>query len=394
MPVYTVSQITTYLKDTLERDRLLADLYVNGEVSNLARSAMGHCYFTVKDATAQLRCVMFRPGAAADALQHGALVIVHGKVSLYPARGDVQIIADLVMPQGTGLLHLEFQRLKAKLEAEGLFDPSRKRPLPAFPQRIGVVTSEQGAVWHDIQTVVARRYPLAELVLQPTRVQGDGAAPEIVLALQHINAQRGIDVIIVARGGGSLEELWPFNEEVVARAIYASRAPVVSAIGHETDVTIADLVADQRAPTPSVAAEMVTPSVRELRAQVSDARRQLGAATSQAIADRRRDVREMTAHLNALLPDLNTRRLRLDDATRSLAGYVKAYLRVLRQEVDGAGQRLTALSPYAVLERGYAIAQRQQDGAVVSSVRQVSPGDAIRIRVKDGSFDGTVDYRA
>ncbi|MEE8442177.1 MAG: exodeoxyribonuclease VII large subunit, partial [Dehalococcoidia bacterium] len=246
MSVYTVTQVTTYLKDSLDRDAFLADLWVSGEISNLSRSSAGNLYFTVKDAESQMRCVMFRSGRGGDMLTDGAAAIVHGRVSLYPVRGEVQIYVDLVQPEGTGALHLEFERLKARLEEEGLFDPTRKRPLPAFPKKVGVATSPTGAVFHDICNVIERRFPLAEVVLSPTLVQGELAAPNIIAALQALNELGDIDVIIVARGGGSIEELWPFNEENVARAIYGSHVPVISGVGHETDTTISDLVADLR----------------------------------------------------------------------------------------------------------------------------------------------------
>ena len=258
MQLFTVTEIAQYLKQSLDRDSQLQDLWVSGEVSNLVRSAAGHAYFTLKDAGAQIRCALFRGGRGAELLTDGGAVNAHGRVSFYENRGQLQLYVDMVQPSGLGALALELERLKTQLDEEGLFDPSRKRPLPLFPKRIGVVTSEQGAVLHDIRNVVERRYPLAELVVCASAVQGDQAVSEVIDALRTLNAEGDIDVIIVARGGGSLEELSAFNSEQVARAIHASHAPVVSAVGHETDVTIADLVADVRAPTPSAAAELAT----------------------------------------------------------------------------------------------------------------------------------------
>ena len=283
MEVYTVSSITTYLRELLETDPHLADIWVSGEVSNLTRSTAGHLYFTLKDSDSQLRCVFFRGATLqrdlASMVESGAQVVAHGRISLYEVRGDLQFYVDFVQPEGVGVLAMEFERLKARLEQEGLFEQSRKRPLPQFPQRIGVVTSPTGAVFHDICSILARRWPLAEIVLAPSAVQGPEAVRGIVAGIAALNDEPDMDVIIVARGGGSLEELWAFNEEAVARAIYASHAPVVSAVGHETDYTIADYVADVRAPTPSTAAELVAPDRRAIattivgrRAALSDRR--------------------------------------------------------------------------------------------------------------------------
>ena len=250
MAVRTVSQVTAHLKQALENDPMLSDLLVEAEVSNLRVSGAGHSYFTLKDDESVLNCVMFRGRPGAGLLQNGNAVLAHGHITFYEPRGTTEFMVDLAMAAGVGELALKLEQLRQRLEAEGLFDRSRKRLLPRFPKAIGVVTSPSGAVFHDIQNVVRQRYPLAELLLAPSSVQGDMAAGEIANALGKLNDDGRSDVIIVARGGGSLEDLWPFNEESVARAIYASRIPVVSAVGHETDHTIADDVADLRAPTP------------------------------------------------------------------------------------------------------------------------------------------------
>ena len=319
MAVYTVTQITTYLKDSLDRDAFLADLWVSGEVSNLSRPSSGNLYFTLKDAQAQMRCVMFRSGHGGDLITSGDAVIVHGRLSLYPARGEVQVYVDLVQPEGTGVLHLELERLKARLEDEGLFEPTRKRPLPPFPRKVGVVTSPTGAVLQDICTVVGRRYPLAEVVLSPTPVQGDLAAPEIVEALRALNDLGDIDVIIVARGGGSLEELWPFNEEVVARAIYGSRVPVISGVGHETDTTIADLVADRRAPTPSAAAEIAVPDATLLQQQVVALQRDAISSMKGLVFQRQHELVAWTQRLRSRGPQVDAWQQRVDELTQALA---------------------------------------------------------------------------
>src|SRR5438445_6355020 len=265
----TVSALARYLKDLLESNLTLTNLWVEGEISNLTRSQRGHVYFTLKDANAAIQCVMFQRQYRGSPLEGGAQVLAHGNVSFYEQRGNVQLIVDFVQPAGVGARQAEFESLKEKLAADGLFDQARKRPLPAFPARIGVVTSSTGAVFHDICQVLTRRWPLAEIVLAPTPVQGAQAAINIADAIRLLNAQPRIDVIIVARGGGSMEELWAFNEEIVARAVFASAVPVVSAVGHETDYTIADLVVDVRAPTPSAAAELVAPDHLQVAAHLA-----------------------------------------------------------------------------------------------------------------------------
>jgi len=388
MPIYTVTQVSRYLKESLERDQLLKDLWLSGEISNLSQSIAGHYYFTIKDAQSQLRCVFFRPAPGAELLANGAAVLAHGRISLYETRGEIQLYVDLVQPEGMGELELEFQRLKAKLEAEGLFDPSRKRPLPAFPERIAVVTSPSGAVFHDIANVVGRRYPLAELVLAPTPVQGDGAANGIALALQALNVMADIDVVILARGGGSLEELWPFNEEQVARAIYGSKHPVISAVGHETDVTIADLVADKRAPTPSAAAEMVVPDQKELLSNINQWRKALDSELRERIGSQRQETRHLMSRLQALVPDIARQRQRVDDLTRSAIGLLRARLSLTREQLDGRFLLLASLNPRATLKRGYAVVQK--DGHAVTRTSQVGSGDALRIHVIDGEIAAKV----
>ena len=390
MAVYTVSQVAEYLRDSLESDHFLADLWVNGEVSNLSRSAAGHLYFTIKDSESQLRCVMFRPTREADRLRDGTSVIVHGRISIYPVRGELQMYVDLVQPAGTGELHLRLERLKARLEEEGLFEPTRKRNLPPFPSKIGVVTSPSSAVLHDIATVVQRRYPLVELVVSPTSVQGEQAALDIADALNKLNRLQEIDVIIVARGGGSLEELWAFNEEPVARAIYASRAPVVSAVGHETDVTIADLVADLRAPTPSAAAEMVVPDMASLLGQVKEWQRDILAIARRLSSEKRRGLDSLVQRLNSRGPQVEDKQQRLDELTQSLSRSLWVTLNLSRERFQGLEQQLHALNPNSVLERGYAIVQRSDQGALVKSVGQVEKDDELKVRVSDGSFNARV----
>ena len=389
MAVYTVSQVTAYIRELLEADPLLTDLYVLGEVSNLRVSATGHSYFTLKDGQAVLNCVMFKGQTGANLLANGTSVSTHGHLSFYEPRGSADFVVDLAMPEGVGELALELERLKMRLGAEGLFEESRKRPLPEFPQVIGVVTSPSGAVFHDIQNVIQRRYPLVELLLAPSQVQGDRAAPNLVAAIEGLNRDGRSDLIIVARGGGSLEELWPFNEETVARAIYASRIPVVSAVGHETDVTIADLVADLRAPTPSAAAELVVPDRNVLRQDLAQFALRCHRAISLEMQGMAGEVSALAQRLSGGLPDWETWRRRIDDLGRVVNDSLAKRLQLTQIEVGGLQQRLAALNPAAILRRGFSVVQLGQDGQVVTSAKQVQGGDALTITVSDGSIPAT-----
>ena len=403
MPVFTVSQVTQYLKESLEQDPLLADLWISGETSNLRAYASGHSYFTLKDSQSRLRSVVFKGGRGSELLLEGSLVVAHGRVSFYNARGEVQLVADLVMPEGTGPISLELEKLKLRLEEEGLFDVSRKRPLPSFPGVIGLVTSSSGAALHDVRNIIGRRYPLAEVLFAPTLVQGDGAALNIVSALQGLNQDGRADVIVVARGGGSLEELSPFNEEAVARAIYASRIPVVSAVGHETDYTIADYVADVRAPTPSAAAELVAPDGAALMRQVQDHTRSILHAMSYHISSRRNEVDVLSRQLGSRAPDIDTLRRRVDDLADMSRKALSNLLSLWRERATGLDMRLQTLNPGAILYRGYAIVQKRatvpagSDGhgvqalSVVSRKEQVSDGDELKVTVSDGSFPASVE---
>ena len=390
MPVYSVSQVARYLKDSLERDSLLRDLWISGEVSNLSVSGAGHVYFTIKDEAGALRCAMFRPAKGSDLLSNGAAVLAHGRVSFYEVRGDIQYYVDIVQPEGVGELHLLLEQLKLKLEKEGLFEPSRKRPLPTFPKRIGLVTSPTGAVFHDIQNVLKRRYPLVELALAPTKVQGDGAAEGIIEALDVLNDDKGIDVIILARGGGSMEELQPFNEESVAYAIYGSRVPVISGVGHETDVTIADLVADHRAPTPSAAAELAVPDRLQLAAQVLASEQSLVDGMSRRLTQLTDDMGRLYSRLENRAPDVTLFRLRIDDMLRDSSAYIDRYLSLKRERLQSLDLRLASLSPGGVLSRGYAIVQKEDSQEVVRRVGQVKEGEAVQVTISDGGFGAEV----
>ena len=390
MPIFTVSQVTQYLRESLEGDPILADLWVSGEVSNLHPSQAGHNYFTLKDSHGRLRSVVFKSGRGAGLLIEGSLVTAHGRVSFYEARGDIQLIADLVMPEGTGPLHLELERLKARLEAEGLFEPSRKRPLPIFPKVIGLVTSPSGAVLHDILNIVGRRFPLVEILLAPCQVQGEGAAMAVASALQALNDEGSADVIIVARGGGSMEELWPFNEETVARAVHGSRIPVVSAVGHETDYTIADYVADVRAPTPSAAAEMAVPDAASLGQDIRGCSEAILRCTSSYLSRRRQELGSIAGRLKMRAPGVDTSRRRVDDLAKESSDALSGYLTLWRERVDAHQHRLEALNPNAILQRGYAVIQKRPDGQPVYRKGQVTQGEGLDATVSDGTFMVTV----
>ena len=384
MAVYTVSQVSSHIKESLESDPLLMDLWVVGEVSGLRTSSAGHTYFSLKDRESLLRCVMFRGMKGAELLSEGDSISAHGKVSFYTRGGTTDFMVDLAMPEGVGELALELERLKQMLAAEGLFEASRKRQLPRFPKKVGVVTSPAGAVFHDIQNVIERRYPLAELVLSPTMVQGLEAAPRIVAALELLDREGGCDVIIIGRGGGSMEDLWPFNEEVLARAIYACKAPVVSAVGHEIDETIADYVADVRAPTPSAAAELVVPDAYILRRNLEGAATTMLRLLIDQNSRRRSDLTVVMRRMEMGLPDTQTMRRRVDDVGRVVQSASSRVLSESKMRVESLGLRLRALDPLATLSRGFSIVQLPDTGQVVSSVKQVSQGDALEIAVADG----------
>ena len=384
MPVYTVSQVTTHIRQSFESDSLLSDLWVLGEVSNLRVSSSGHSYFTLKDDQNLLNCVMFRGQAGSEILANGSAVSAHGRISFYAPRGSTEFMVDIAMPEGVGELSLELERLRLRLESEGLFEASRKRELPRFPKVVGVVTSPTGAVFHDITNVLARRYPLVEVVLSPTPVQGSDVAPSIAAALERLDREGGVDVIIVARGGGSLEDLWPFNEEVVARAIYASRTPVVSAIGHETDVTISDRVADVRAPTPSAAAELVVPDREDLLRQLAELAEDSQRAILYTIDNRRTLLARLLHRMESGLPNLEIWRRRVDDLGRVVQSGASASISLAGSRIQGLEHRLRALDPAATLARGFSVVENLASGQVVSLTSQVAPGDSLSITVADG----------
>jgi exodeoxyribonuclease VII large subunit len=389
----SVSQLNGYLRELLESDDVLRDVWVEGEIFDFKQAASGHWYFKLKEGDAVVSAACWRTYVAriGERPRNGDAVLAHGRISLYEVTGALQLYVDMLRPAGVGLLHARFEELKARLEAEGLFDMSRKRPLPAFPHRIGVATSASGAVIRDITHVLARRFPLAEVVLAPCRVQGDGAAEEIVEALYALYEQN-VDVIIVARGGGSAEDLWAFNEEIVARAAFASPVPLVSGVGHETDTTIIDYVADVRAPTPSAAAELVSPRIDDLYAALGEQRDRMAVALDDMLVHAREQLEHARRHLILHAPTMRVARSRqmIDDLLRRASSQVGYRVNLRRARLDGMQAKLAALNPLATLERGYAVVRRAADGQVITAPEQVSPGDAIEVTVQGGAFDARV----
>jgi exodeoxyribonuclease VII large subunit len=389
----TVTDLSIYLRELLESSERLQDVWISGEVSNLTRAASGHWYYTLKDANAQIKAVMWRSAAAQQSYipSNGDQVIAHGYVSYYDQRGDLQLYTDKLRPQGVGDLYAQFERLKAKLDSEGLFAAERKRPLPTMPHIIGVVTSADAAAFQDVQNVLRRRFPLAEVLLSPTPVQGSTAAPQIAAAIGRLQ-DTPIDVMIVCRGGGSIEDLWAFNDERVARAIVSSRVPVISGVGHETDFTIADFAADLRAPTPSAAAELATPNVDDMRANVIGLTADLTYAMEGLIERKRDDVREAARTLRQSSPLVAVRgyRQRVDDLTARLSSAERGRLTLLRERLNGRMAALNAADPRAPLAKGYALVTRSDDASPVTT-KNVRPGDGVTITLHNGELKARIE---
>jgi exodeoxyribonuclease VII large subunit len=395
MRILTVWEITGYIKDLLQSDPILSDVWVRGEISNFTRSAAGHIYFTLKAENTQLKSVLFRGNARLLSFvpKNGDAVIAHGNISVYEASGQYQLYVDLVQPEGTGLLQLQFEELRQRLEREGLFEPSRKRPLPAYPRCIGVVTSSSGAVWHDIQTVFSRRYPLCELLLAPSLVQGDTAPDALVRALEALQEDGRPDFIVVARGGGSMEDLWCFNDERVARAVFACSIPVVSAIGHETDYTICDFVADLRAPTPSAAAEMIAPHIREMQQTVNELGGQLQALMLDRLRGERHALEVRAGRVERRSPSALIRheRVHLDAKASLMLDRLSGRINAERARLVASTRELSLLHPQQIMERGYAIVLDPVSGSRVHSAAGLSRDQELVLRFHDGLADVRVE---
>jgi exodeoxyribonuclease VII large subunit len=408
---YTVSEITEILRHVVESEPTFQDCWIEGEISNLARPRSGHIYFKLKDDKSQISCAIFRQSVARLQFppKDGDAVLLHGRLGIYEARGEYQIIGDRMQPAGIGALQLAFERLKEQLADEGLFDPDHKKPLPEFPQKIGVITSATGAAVQDILRMLKERYPLVQVVLCPTLVQGDEAAPMIARAVERMNRFSDIDLLIVGRGGGSIEDLWAFNEEIVARAIFASEIPTVSAVGHETDYTIADFVADFRAPTPSAAVELIVPDQAELRRQIGDFQVRLERSIKACIASA---LTELSNIENRIVPshridainrfyqtidrlEIQSHReikQRLIDARGELDRFAAPLKQLATRRIKTSMERwnlasaqLAALNPIATLARGYSVCQ-SKNGEVITDASQTEDGEELNVRLSRGAL--------
>lgn len=392
--VFPVSTLNAYIQQVLAADDILADVWIEGEISSITYARSGHVYFKLCDDDAVIDGAMWRTFFSRQTIRPsvGDSIVVHGRIDYYTAQGRLQIIADVFEHQGRGILALQMERLRQQLEAEGLFDPERKRPLPRFPRRVGVVTSSTGAVWHDIQNVARRRFPLVELVLVPASVQGPQAPAEIVAAIEHMCMLDDIDVMIVGRGGGSPEDLAPFNDESVARAIFASSIPVVSAVGHETDISIADMVADVRAPTPSAAAEIVLPDILELQERLADHRQDLIQIIEEYLAETGHAVDRLQRRLLLQSPAIHINRMRrqLDSVAHQIHAAADADLRRREQSLSSTAKLLDALHPGHVLRRGYALVRHAVNDKPVRRVSDLRDETPVLVHFQDGTARGVL----
>jgi exodeoxyribonuclease VII large subunit len=385
--IYAVHEVNEYLNELVSNDPFFSQIIVQGEISNWTKASSGHCYFTLKDTFSEIRCVMWR--SAAQMLttlpRNGDAVVVTGNVSVYVERGQYQLYAELIQPVGVGVLFQRFEALKHLLSMEGLFDEGRKKPLPAFPKRIGIVTSPTTAALQDILNILRRRQPLTEVILSPTAVQGSEAPDGIVRALARLESAV-VDVIIVARGGGSIEDLWAFNEEIVARAMSKCGIPIISGVGHEIDFTIADFVADRRAPTPSAAAEVAVPDIRELRDHVEECREALDIAMDGVLYAFREQQAQNERRLARLAPiqRIYAAQQRVDEWESRLQRQTNTLLQLNESRLQGIEGRLANLNPAATLARGYAIVTHAETGQIISSAQNVVAGDDLEIRFGDG----------
>ncbi|MBQ3553219.1 MAG: exodeoxyribonuclease VII large subunit [Clostridia bacterium] len=386
----SVSQLNNYIKRVIENNSYLKNIWVKGEISNCKIHSSGHIYLTLKDENSVLRAVMFRGAAMGLRFtpEDGMKILARGRVSVYESGGQYQLYIEEMQPDGVGALHLAFEQLKTKLSEEGLFDERYKKPLPKYPQVVGVVTAATGAAVRDIIHVLGRRFPKALVRLRPVLVQGEGAATEIAEAIRFFNENKLADVLIVGRGGGSIEDLWAFNEEIVARAVFASEIPIISAVGHETDFTICDFVADRRAPTPSAAAEIAVPSVYELSEKLGAMQSLLSSAVMRSIERKRQKAERLSSSsaLSSFPSRLDDFRMKLALTDQRLEQRIQKTLGQKAEELSVSIAKLDSLSPLKVLTRGYAYASTE-DGTNLSSVHQVTDGDAILVRLSDGTLD-------
>jgi exodeoxyribonuclease VII large subunit len=391
--IVTVGLLSSYFRDLVESDEFLQDIWIEGEVSAWSVPGSGHAYFSIKDESSTVDCVMWRPIVARQSFSpvRGDKIVVHGSATVYEKTSRFQIKADVVYPAGAGILQLQLEQLRQRLEMEGLFDPSRKRPLPTFPRRIGVVTSPTGAVWHDIQRVIQRRYPLVELVLAPAVVQGDRAPESVVQALRQLQAE-SLDLVILARGGGSVEDLWAFNDERIVRAIFASTVPVVSAIGHETDISLADYVADLRAPTPSVAAELVVPDILGISDAIAELRNRAEQAALATITRHQQTLRHLQHRLTTTSPmaQVEVMHRSLASVQERLWHAARHAIERKRYDVECHRAVLAALDPTAVIGRGFAFMTHGATGATVRKASALASDEPLVATFADGTAHATV----
>ncbi len=392
----TITQVNEYIRSMMDRDQLLNNVCVKGEISNYKLYPSGHHYFTLKDESAALKCVMFKGNAFRLRFrpENGMKIIAMGKIGVYPRDGAYQLYCTAMMPDGMGDLHVAFEQLKALLAGQGLFASEYKKPLPRFPERIALITSPAGAAVRDMLRILGARYPMAQVRILPVRVQGEGAAQEIAAAIRWADRWQVADLIITGRGGGSMEDLWAFNEEVVARAIFDCTIPVISAVGHEPDVTIADYVADLRAATPSNGAELAVPDQNELYAYLLGAKNRLAQSVQRTLLLRRRELTSFSRSRCMTNPEnyFKDRRLQLDYQGERMSNAWKHVLAWEKQQLGRLAASLDALSPLKVLGRGYSIAT-DQDGKVVSSVQHIQPGDYLGLRLEDGTLKCRIEER-
>ncbi len=388
-PILSPSQVSQYIKGFMDQDRLLSGLLVRGELSNYKMYPSGHHYFSLKDRDGSLRCVMFRGDAASLRFrpENGMQVIAAGRVTVFPRDGQYQLYCTRLTPEGVGDLYLAFEQLKEKLSREGLFDAQHKKPIPTFPQTIALITSPAGAAVRDMVRILRARWPMAQVKILPVRVQGAGAAEEIASAIRWANETHVAQLLITGRGGGSMEDLWAFNEEIVARAIYASKLPVISAVGHEPDVTISDFVADLRASTPSNAAELAVPDQMEIRSSVGVLGQRLYGSVAAQLENRRRNLARLAASRAMTEPGayFKDKRLLLDYENRRLVHGLERTVSSQRERLGRLSAALDAMSPLKVLGRGYSIALKE-DGSVIAAEKDARPGETFTLKVSDGQF--------
>ena len=391
--VFTVGQVNQYLKAKLDGDRLLSAIAIRGEISNYKRYPSGHHYFSLKDGEGALKCVLFRSSAQRLRFQpeNGMKVVARGRITVFPRDGQYQLSADSLIPDGVGELYVAFEQTKARLFQEGLFAEEHKKPIPRYPDTIALITSSAGAAVHDMIRILGARWPMAQVLLLPVRVQGAQAPAELAGALRYANAHKLADVIIIGRGGGSMEDLWAFNDENLARAIYQSEIPVISAVGHEPDVTISDFVADLRAATPSNAAELAVPDCQALERHLAQLSARMAGAVSARLEEERSRLNRLSESrvMTDPMAPIRDKRVLLDWQQSRLLSQMQSLTHTQRNRLSALAAALDAMSPLKVLARGYSLTQ-DEEGKLLTSVEQVQPGQGIQVRLSDGSLDCTV----